>query len=70
MECCHGWSVAAAHGGTVTLNVGKNGKVTRTTLMGERDELTVPADTGTVSVPIGENIILLSSDTLPTAAAG
>ncbi len=60
------WSIDAAHGGAVTLKFGKDAKVTRTTLMGERDELVGSADTGAVVVTIGESMILLSSDTAPS----
>ncbi len=60
------WSVDTAHGGPVALNVGKGATVTRTALMGEQEALTAGADTGTVTVSVGESMMLLSSDTLPT----
>jgi hypothetical protein len=63
------WSVDAAHGGTVALNCGKAASVTRTLLMGERDTLTAAADTGLLSVSVGESMVLLSSDTKPAVAA-
>ena len=59
------WSIDAAHGGAVALNFGKGAKVTRTTLMGEREELAANADSGTVTVTVGESMVLLSSDTMP-----
>ncbi len=63
------WSVDAAHGGAVTLKYGKDEKVTRTTLMGEQDELTAAADSGTVTLPLGESMVLLSSANPPTVLA-
>jgi len=60
------WSVDAAHGGTVVLNVGKGAQAILTTLMGQQDALTAAAETGAVAVSIGESMILLSSETLPT----
>ncbi len=64
------WSIDAAHGGTVVLNAGKGAQVTLTTLMGSQGALTGSADTGTVSVNIGESMILLSSKTRLNTAAG
>jgi hypothetical protein len=64
------WSVDAAHGGTVALNVGKGAQAALTTLMGHQEVLTAAADTGTVSVSIGESMVLLVSETVPAIAAG
>ena len=64
------WSVDAAHGGPVTLNVGKGVRATQTTLMGEQDSLAATADTGRLTIILGESMVLLTTKTPPTAAAG
>ena len=60
------WSVDAAHGGSVALNVGKGARAILTTLMGNQNALTGSAGTGTVLVSIGESMVLLESKTAPT----
>jgi len=62
------WSVDTEHGGDVALNLGGGGKATRTTLMGEREEMAVSED-GMLTVRLGESMALLATESAPHGTA-
>lgn len=63
------WSVDAEHGGPLTLTFGKGETVVRTAIMGEQDSLVADPSSGALAVGVDENVIWLSSKTVPAVGA-